>query len=208
MTALRFAYVLLTMVSVSVQGEQFQIADSSSEDASTFNAIEQKIMQSWKSELGKLKNLTKSVPCTTKFFAEVSWPNGVSPKNGGTVKYDDILEKPKVIWPCYGSKYYGLIFANLEILFSLDLRQREHLWLVYNIPGNQVDRGVEAVPYHPPEMKSDTCRVIVLIHEQTKFIEVDDDADLSEGARADKATGAFDTFNGTLAAGHTFTVEK
>lgn len=76
---LSWLYILLTGTIVSTRGEQFQVADSSNDDGSSFKGIGDKVMESFKTELEKLKALTENVSCTTKHFAKVTHSTLLSP---------------------------------------------------------------------------------------------------------------------------------
>ncbi|XP_065215878.1 uncharacterized protein LOC135842372 isoform X1 [Planococcus citri] len=216
---LGYYFILLTS-NVNILGEQFQACDSSS-DEEDLNAVKEDLLQFQQALENAQPNeefnipANMKLPCKTQHVAQITWPSGAHVLSGGIVNFDDIQERPKVIWPCHGSKFYGLVFANMDAVIEAarkydinDSAWREYLWFMYNIPGNRINEGVEVKPYRTPSIeKGGSCRIVVAVHEQSQRANLEN-VHNSE-MRADGAFfEVFKTFNGSLAAGNMFTVVR
>lgn len=108
---------------------------------------------------------------------EVVYPNTAKVENGNELTPTKVKDIPSAKWPFEEESLYLLIMTDPDAPSREQPKFREwHHWLVGNIPGNEVSKGVTLSQYigAGPPKGSDRHRYVILMYKQPKQLNFDE----------------------------------
>ncbi|XP_065215884.1 protein D1-like [Planococcus citri] len=161
-----------------------------------------------KEKLTEMKVIGEIIPCSTKYFANVSWPSGATATLGNILSPSEVREKPTVVWPYNPKKQYLVLFTDMDDVYNADPIMKEfQLWFVYDIPGIDMSKGKEEYQYILPDFRNKYHRVSVIVMQQREQVNMSQSI-FGVGARHNwTALELMYEFGGSLHAANVFVVK-